>query len=416
MKNIWIITVGEPLPLGKEPAQNRMHRTGIMAQMLAAKGHRVTWWTSTFDHTHKTHHYDNTKRFTSEYGYQIILLHGISYTNNISLRRIANHYQVAKNFKKLARREHPPEVIYCSYPTIELSLVSVNYGKRHNVPVIIDVRDLWPDIFMLAFPKYLNKLGNILLMPYMYISRKIFRECTAVTAVSEGYLEWGLRRGDRLRRKNDNVFVLGYQRATVDFSTIDSNRSKFAEFGLIESRTICWFVGSFGRTYDLKPIIETARILDEMGRSDIQFVFSGDGENNQQWRQMAKGLSNIVFTGWIDSQQLGYLLSVADIGLMAYAKNAPQGFPNKIFEYLSEGIPIISSLSGEAAAFFAENGCGMTYDSGNNMSFLKTLEKMLASDYKSMGQKGKLIFDEKYSSEVVYGQLIEYLENVEFAH
>ncbi|MDD2737013.1 MAG: glycosyltransferase family 4 protein [Desulfuromonadaceae bacterium] len=412
MKSIWLITVGEPLPIGREQSQTRMLRTGILAKALAARGHCVTWWTSTFDHTHKTHHHDKSERITSEYGYQIVLLHGMSYSKNISLRRIANHYQVAKDFAKLARQELQPDVIFCSYPTIELSLAAVSYGQRNKLPVIIDVRDLWPDIFLDAFPKYLIRLGTLFLEPYMFMSRKVFRGCTAITAVSEGYLEWGLSRGDRPRREKDAVFVLGYQRPSVGLSSTDSIRSKFEEMGVDESLTICWFIGTFGRTYDLVPIIEAARILESMGQSDIQFVFSGDGENSQYWRQLANGLNNVIFTGWIDNQQLGYLLSVADIGLMAYAKGAPQGLPNKIFEYLSEGIPIISSLQRETATFFVEHGCGMTYDAGNSISFLNTLERMLASNYKKIGHKGKNVFDEKYSADVVYSQLAEYLENV----
>jgi glycosyltransferase involved in cell wall biosynthesis len=407
---VWLITVGEPINIIDKQPHMRMHRTGILAQKLSERGHKVTWWTSTFDHAKKKQYTDKTEQINNINGYKIVLMHGIPYSRNISIRRIVNHYQIARAFERIAQQEPKPDIIYCSYPTIELSASAVKYGNEHHLPVIIDVRDLWPDIFIDAFPEMLFRIGKIFLKPLMNISRKVFSECYAVTAVSEGYLEWGLRRGDRQRSANDAVFVLGYERPSLEAIWDENTRYKLEKMGVNELKTICWFIGTFGRTYDLNPVIEAARLLENSGRSDVLFVFSGDGENNQCWRQLADGLSNIVFTGWIDSQQLAYLLDVADIGLMAYVKGAPQGFPNKLFEYLSEGIPILSSLNGETAAFLAEHDCGMTYDAGNSISFLNTLECMLASDYKCRGNNGKLIFDRQYSADIVYRQLAEYLE------
>src|SRR5688572_12390199 len=50
---VWLVTAGEPLPLGKQ--EQRLLRAGLLARYLVAAGHEVTWWTSTFDHTSKLH-------------------------------------------------------------------------------------------------------------------------------------------------------------------------------------------------------------------------------------------------------------------------------------------------------------------------------------------------------------------------
>lgn len=409
MKNIWLITIGEPLPcLGQYTS--RYLRTGMLAKTLALRGNTVTWWTSSFDHAHKIH-YSNPPVYIPEYNYWVVYLKGVSYSHNVSFRRLLNHYQVAKDFERLSVQEQPPNLIYCSYPTIELSLAAVYYGRQNHVPVIIDVRDLWPDIFLNILPKPLSWLGRLLIMPYYFMSKKIFKECDALTAVSENYLDWGLRRGCRIKTEKDLVFMHGYQPFGDDVPICAEIKEHFVELGVIESRTICWFVGTFGRSYDLIPVIEAAKKLEAMGRKDIQFVFSGEGENRELWQRHATGLNNVVFTGWINTRQLTYLLSIADIGLMAYSKDAPQGLPNKIFEYLSVGIPIISCLNGETAAFISDHDCGLSYEPGNSDSFLNALDKTIKSGFNNKHSSRKK-YMQSYSSDIIYNQLSTYLENV----
>jgi len=81
-------------------------------------------------------------------------LYSLKYKKNVSIERIINHHILAYKFSKLAELEVQPDVVLCSYPTIELSLVATKYGKRKNVPVIIDVRDLWPDNFLDMVPMW----------------------------------------------------------------------------------------------------------------------------------------------------------------------------------------------------------------------------------------------------------------------
>ena len=57
---IWIVTIGEPLPIEKN---KRLHRSGILMTYLQRAGHEVVWWTSTFEHVSKVHIYKQDKIF-----------------------------------------------------------------------------------------------------------------------------------------------------------------------------------------------------------------------------------------------------------------------------------------------------------------------------------------------------------------
>ena len=81
--NIWLITIGEPIPHPKNKL--RLHRTGILAkQISASKNHTVTWWTSTFNHFTKQHIYYKDSVVTVNSRLKMIALIGGGYKRNVS--------------------------------------------------------------------------------------------------------------------------------------------------------------------------------------------------------------------------------------------------------------------------------------------------------------------------------------------
>src|SRR5260370_7964074 len=105
----------------------------------------------------------------------------------------------------------------------------------------------------------------------------------------------------------------------------------------------------------------------------MQFVLSGSGERELEWKKQAGELRNVIFTGWVDSARIACLGQLASIGLAAYSPSAPQGLPNKLFEYMAYGLPVVSSLPGEAEAFLGESRCGITYKAGDAESLVDAL-------------------------------------------
>lgn len=406
--NIWLFQTGELLAINGQ----RRQRVGLLAEKLVEKGHYVTWWTSTLDHQSKNLIYDEYKEIKISNRLEMIFMHSmIKYKKNVSLRRILNHRLVAKNFTSLSKYKKKPDIVLCSFPTIDLSYEVVKYCTRNKLPVIVDVRDLWPDIFVNPFPEYLHSLIRYFLRGYYKQTKYILNNCDSIIAVSEKYLKWALRYGQRIKTANDQVFPLGYEKNCVNEDEFSHHVNLFSKIGIDPLKKTVWFVGTFGQTYDLGTVIQAARRLVDY-RGDIQFVFTGDGEKMNEWANQARGLDNVIFTGWVDKIPLAYLLSIADIGLMAYAKNAPQGLPNKIFEYLSAGIPILSSLQNETKELLEEYIVGRTYQANNVDSFINNLSVLTANHIlrNEMSVRGKDIFDQKYSAKVVYEGLVDFIE------
>ncbi|MGK2962835.1 MAG: glycosyltransferase family 4 protein [Gemmatimonadaceae bacterium] len=406
---IWLIQIGEPLPIDGEAP--RLLRTGIMASLLAERGHDVTWWCTTFNHWTKSHRFPIDTTLKPAPRYRLRLLHSPGYSRNVSIARIVDHRILARRFRREIEREATPDLILCSFPTIEMAEIATRFARKQGIPVIVDVRDVWPDAFLNFLPSTLKPLGRLLLRGMYRQARRALKQSDAIVAVSESYLQWGLHLAQRERSPADAVFPLGYQRANPSAGELQAAAKRLRNAGVDPDRTICWFIGTFGRTYDIATVIEVARRLQERNDHRAQFVLSGDGGRLEECRDLAAGVDNVVFTGWLNSTEIEWMMTAASIGLAAYVRDAPQSLPNKIFEYLSAGLPVVSSLGDEAARVLMANQCGVTYTPGDPDSLLRSLRPLLEDPalLAAMSSAAQRTFDDSYSTQRIYDPFIDAL-------
>ena len=345
---VWLVTIGEPLP-SEEGVKDRPHRTGLFARLLAQRGHEVVWWTSTYDHFRKKHLFaeDHTLRVNERL--EIRMLHGRGYRSNVSLARFWDHRQIANRFAAAAQAEpRRPDIIVAALPTIELSLESTRYGKQYDVPVVLDMRDMWPDIFLEFLPPAFRPLGYLPLAPLFWKTRVAVprrhgdhgndgplrrlgsssRRTSAISLGSE-FLLWLL----------GNATIGGNARAAESFWDRKGVPASTEDFNAV-------FFGSIGRQFDLNTIIEAARRIESTDRR-IRFVICGDGDFLERYKSLASGLHNIVFPGWVGGAEISVLMRRAAIGLAPYREslNFTMNIANKPAEYFSGGLPIALSLT-----------------------------------------------------------------------
>ena len=411
----WIVCTGEVLPI--DPGNQRPLRAGMLCSELRNRGHQVTWWASTFSHATKQLRYPRTTAVVVKPGMQLNLLHGRSYRTNVSFRRLENHFEVARDLRRRAENVPAPDVILCAWPTIELGVECVRYGLRHGVPVALDIRDLWPDMFLDAAPRPLRSLARFALSPYFRASREAFQGCSAIIGSSEEYLKWGLDNARRARSESDAVFELGYQEPAYRESELQDASESLRSLGVDATRSICWFLGTFGDTYDLRPVLASARTLQAAGNRSVQFVLSGDGDRRKHWQNRARGLDNVIFTGWLNGSGIASMMKMAKVGLAAYRKGAPQSLPNKIFEYMAAGIPILSSLSGECVDFLRAHDCGLSYTPGDGSALLAYLHVLTSNESyrQGLGANALKAFRKYYSAPELYGRMAGHLERLTVA-
>src|SRR5208337_3241042 len=169
--------------------------TGSFGRYLASRGHAVVWWTSTFDHFRKKHLMLGDGVIDDPSGLMIRPLRGCGYQRNVSVARFVDHIQVARRFTELSAQEPKPDILVSALPTVEMCLAAEEYGVRFGVPTVVDLRDMWPDIIAEAGPKPVRSLARLMLSPLFRQSHRACASATALTGITDAFVDWGLQRG-----------------------------------------------------------------------------------------------------------------------------------------------------------------------------------------------------------------------------
>ena len=405
---VWILQTGEPLHC--DEGSPRPMRAINLSNKLVEAGHDVVLWSSAFSHQEKKH---RTREFTVykvNENLEIRLIPSCGYKKHIGLMRLIDHFQLALNLKKLLKRERvAPDIAFIGYPPIEAAAVMSKWLSKRGVPMVLDVKDLWPSMFVDAFPKMLQPIARIIFHPYFYLAKRTIRGADGISAMAPAFLKWVLKFADKKPTDSDKVF-----RLTSPISNISKSEvllaSKWRDAqGINANMPTVLFVGSFMSVFDFNPIFETAKEL-----KDCQFVLCGDGDYLSGLKNKTQGLDNVFFPGWVDRAKIEVLSDISIASLAPYKNidNFMVNTPNKIVDSLLLGLPIISPLRGEVAKLIESNEVGFTYDDSRS---LNNHIQLLINDDKlqeQMSNNAKKLYNKEFEFNMVYDGLVQHLERM----
>ena len=293
--HIWLITVGEPLPTddpGRPPAADRHP-----GRSAAGQGHEVTWWTSAFDHIRKRHRAEGDRQDRT--GRRLPPL--VAARQRLSPQRFpAAHRQSSHRGQKvspLAPQQPRPDVIICSWPTVELCVEAVRLGKLWDVPVVLDVRDLWPDRSPIYMPSDVTPRGKASATRCLSVGRvrgipryRHHRDHRSI----RGLGQWPTQAVGALR----SIALSRWATSTTQPSPAEIRDAKdfWAQHGIAQAGQqhfiACWF-GMMGNHSELATVIEAAR---KWSHPEIPFASCcvAPAPNLERCRRLAGDCQNIL--------------------------------------------------------------------------------------------------------------------------
>ena len=411
----WIVATYEPLP--EVDVSARLLRCGTLAQQLTDDGDEVTWWSSTFHHVRKENRFESSRTIEVRDGLRLELLHAPPYRRNVSLRRVRHNRAMARAFWTAASSiDERPDVIFAAVPSLELAESAVRHAVERGIPIVVDARDKWPDVYLNAVPPALRSAARRTLGREFDRARRIFSAATGITGISDAYLEWALGYAGRERSARDAVVPLGFPIPdALSAAEVEGRMLQLRDsLELSPSHCVVTFLGMFGLSYDLECVVAAARLLHEAGDESVRIVLAGTGEAEGRIRRLADGLPNVRFPGWLNQGDAWALLHASRAGLAPYHADATQSLPNKGFEYMAAGIPVVSSLGGELRQLLDEEGVGLTYRAGDAASLAGALRRLASDDTerRAMGARARRLYDQRYSTSAIYSGLARHLRDV----
>jgi glycosyltransferase involved in cell wall biosynthesis len=343
--------------------------------------------------------------------YTLKLIKGLGYKKNVSIRRWMDHFVIEEKIVKFAESMPQPDIILVATPPHSLAYKVVKYAKRRNIPIIVDIRDQWPDIFIERLPKKIQMLGRFLLAYDYYKFKYTLFNADSVTAMMDELLRWGLTCSGRKITSYDKVFYIGTNIAEdVDLNDLRPELKKiFSEFS---GKTVFSFIGTFSNFYNPSIIINVAKIFEQEGRNDVSFVLAGSGEHYNEVEARARNVKNIELTGWLQHEEIMALLKITDVGICPLNEHRPC-FPNKVFIYLSAHLPVISSTPGEFEKLMKKHNIGIYYEPGDIEGLYNAVIKLLnARELAGLKSNVANVFSKLFDAEKIYKEFAIHLEKI----
>lgn len=413
---MWILKTGEPLPIDGRDV--RLFRSGGFALHLVRAGHEVVWWTASFDHRTKRHRYAADTAVEVSERYKLWLLYSPGYRKHISWRRLRDHRILADHFSALAKYSERPDVIHCAYPTIDLSLAAVKYGQRYGVPVILDVRDMWPDLFVDVAPVLLRPLARMALWGVSRKAKQALKGATAISGHAPGFVAFGVRRAGRSIGSLDRHFPFTYDvspdlagKSCDGDALVEDLKSHIDNTAL----NICFFGTMSGENLhdDYRTPMQAILRLAAQGKR-LRLILCGAGKLNEQLRQEFHGSDEIRILGWLSRSSILELMRQSQLGLIPYkvSRDFSISIPNKAVEYLAGGLPILTSLNhGYLFDLVSKNECGIFYEAGDVEGLMSKLSRVLESKTAllAMARNARMLFEREFRPENVFGAMESHL-------
>ena len=376
-KLIWLVN-----PYGPIPGESwRDYRFTFLGKELSSKSFRVIWFTSNYSHHFKEKRSCSWKDIEINEKFLIKLIPSYSYKKNIGFGRILFHITYFINILREIQNssEKPDLIIGVDSPQL-IGLLANLIKKKYSIPLIIDIFDQWPELFKLTLPKSIRFLHPVIFAPLFYIRNLIYISADGIVSLCKSYLKDALK---ILNERNKNIPTsVFYNGIDLDQFIFSSGKKTNNEKLPKKSSYMKWLIyaGSLGNNYDIKTLLNAIKDLEK--RNNLFFIIAGSGPFKEYLERFIfeNKLENVRFLGKIPHDALILLYKNCDLALSCYDELSNVGMPDKSYDYISAGLPIINSLSGEFSKFIIDNQLGVNYQAGNIKSLISSIDRLSTND------------------------------------
>ena len=345
------------------PHVGPVYRHHGMALALKSRGYSVTIIGANNCHTHSI----PQKRHQVIDGVEYIWMRTLPYEGNGLGRKLSMAlYGIGLFFFPYAY--HKRNVVLVSSPSPFSNLFGVFISKLLGIPLIYEIRDVWPESFkyftnltkkslVYKFVDWLDDCAlrncDLLLSPlpniYKYQKLQRYKKDFMIIANGISYHNLGPRPGRKLRKVGDPL-VIGYS-------------------------------GSYSQSNAVMTLLELAKLIE--GGLDIEFRLFGKGELRKEMDDFIflNSLSNVKLSKWLSGEDLLRELENCDI---MYKGNPSSNLYKygisslKIPEYMSLAKPILMISDNDVSVKKAN--CGITVRPNSLESLVEELRYILHED------------------------------------
>lgn len=303
------------------------------------------------------------------------------------------------------------DLVFATSTPLTAGIPGIAAKVLRRKPFVFEVRDLWPEL-----PRAMGVIKNRFVLWMMSIlewsSYHAADLCISLApGISDGIAARGIARERiELIPNGCDVAVFG-ARETTGWRPTEIHADDL----------LVVFAGAHGEANGLDAVLDAAAVLQRRARKDIKLLLIGEGKQKDRLRRRAhdEGLRNVVFHDSVDKVKLTGLFSAADVGMQILA-NVPAFYygtsPNKFFDYLAAGLPVLNNYPGWVADLITEYNAGIAVPPEDPEAFADALEAFGADPYRrrEMGRCARRLAEQNFNRDLQAERFVNALERVAY--
>lgn len=380
----------------QEPGGTRSY---WLAQELIKNGHQVTMLTSSSKFE------EDVKELSVDGIHVIYLKEG--YDQNMSIaRRLKAFVSFMYKSSKIGMQQQGLDLVIATSTPLTVGIPALVLKWFKKVPYIFEVRDLWPEV-----PIQMGAIKNkLIITATRFLEKTIYKNANHVIALSPGMQDGVVKYIPR-----ENTTMISNMAKMDEFWPREKNVNMMLSLGLgIDTFKVIHF-GSLGLANGTHTIIETAKLMKDI--DDVEFLFVGGGSTELELIQEVKNsqLTNVKFLGKFPMKEVSEIVNFSDVSIISFL-DLPilyTNSPNKLFDSLSAGKPIIVNSGGWTKNIAEKFKCGY-YVNPQNPQELKDKVLLLKSNpdlVQRMGVNSRHLAERKYDKSILCKEFVGVIEN-----
>ncbi len=391
------------------PTQAGGTRSYEMARQLIAHGHQVTMICGVEDNANidipQTKN-KNIRRGMVD-GIDVIQI-SVPYSNKMGLvNRTKSFCIFAWQCVKFAYKEDFDVLFATSTPlTIGIPGIVMKLFQRKK-RFVFEVRDLWPEL-----PKALGMKNPFFIGCMSILEWLSYHLADGCIGLSPGICE-GIKKRSQ---KNKHIAMVPNGCDLDLFNPI--LKAPLHLNGISPSDKVAIFTGAHGIANGLDAVLDMAKIVEARGRTDIKIAFIGNGnmKGHLQERAVSEKIGNCMFYDPISKTELAKIVTSATVGLMVL-KNVPAFYygtsPNKFFDYIAAGLPVINNYPGWLADMITENRCGVVVEPDNAQAFADALIDLVDNPHLgNYSKNARSLAEREFNRSSLGAKFVSFIEEI----
>lgn len=388
-------------------------RSYEIAKKLVSKGHEVcVITTDTF--------LINEIPYKEEKGVKYFLVDGIEIrAKNNNYSNYMGTYQRVKSFLsfmngayKIGKKMKNVDILFSTSTPLTIAIPTMRLKQKLKIPYVFEVRDLWPEA-----PRQMEVIKSSLIFKVLkQLEKKTYKRADHIIGLSPGMVE-----GIAEYVAKDKITMIPNM-SDIDLfqNTTFSNKEKerVLKKYKLEGKFVLSHIGAMGEANGLEFLIDAATILKERGETNVVIAIGGDGKMKPRLEKMCqeRKLENVIFYGYIPRKNIPIMTSMSHITMTSF-KNLPileTNSPNKFFDSLAAGKPIIVNSSGWTKSIVEENEIGFYVNPQipGELSDLLVKLQYRRNELSSLEEKIKKIAKRDYNADSLSSEVEQILVNV----